>query len=138
MPQSDIEAIRSRYEAAHRGDLGAVFRDVHPHFELKTADRAPNAGTYRGAEAATRFYEDLAEPFEEVTYEPREFFQRGDRIVVYILARYRPAGATAVIENMIAAMWTMQDGKPVRCETFARREQALEAAGMSQQDARTA
>lgn len=46
MPQSDIEAIRSRYEAAHRGD--------------------------------TRFYEDLAEPFEEVTYEPREFTSQQD------------------------------------------------------------
>jgi ketosteroid isomerase-like protein len=134
MSQPDVEAIRARYEAASRGDPGAVFRDVHPDFELKTADRAPNAGTYRGAQAATGFYADLAEPFEQVVYEPQECFARGDRVVVYLRARFRPKGSSAVVENRVAAFWTMRDGLPVRCEMFARREQALGAAGLSQQD----
>jgi ketosteroid isomerase-like protein len=52
MSQSHVEALRARYEAVSKDDLGAVFRDVHPDFELKTADRVPGAGTYRGAAAA--------------------------------------------------------------------------------------
>jgi ketosteroid isomerase-like protein len=54
MSQSHVEALRARYEAVSKDNLGAVFRDVHPDFELKTADRVPGAGTYRGAAAGCR------------------------------------------------------------------------------------
>jgi ketosteroid isomerase-like protein len=32
-----------------------------------------------------------------------------------------------MIENRIGHLWTMRQGKPVRYETFPRREDALEA-----------
>jgi ketosteroid isomerase-like protein len=132
------EALRARYKAASKDNLDAVFDGVHPDFELKTADRVPGAGTYRGAEAAAQFYRDLVEPFEEVTYEPQQFFERGDQIVVFLLVRFHPRGSSAVVENQVGALWTIRDGKPARCEMFAQREKALEAAGMSDQDARPA
>jgi ketosteroid isomerase-like protein len=131
MSQSHAEALRTRYAAVTKSNLGAVFDDVHPEFELKTADRVPGAGTYRGAEAATRFYEDLVEPFEEVTYEPQQVFERGDQVVVYLLVRFQPRGSSALLENQIGALWTFRDGKAARCEMFAQREKALAAAGMS-------
>jgi uncharacterized protein len=130
------EALRARYKATSKSDLGAVFDDVHPDFELKTADRVPGAGTYRGVEAATQFFADLVEPFEEVTYEPQEFFERDDKIVVFLLVRFKPQGSDAVVENLVGALWTIRDGKPIRCEMFPQREQALEAAGMTEQDLR--
>ena len=126
------ESLRARYKATSKDNLGAVFADVHPDFELKTADRVPGAGTYRGAAAATRFFEDLVEPFEEVTYEPQKFFERGDQIVVFLVIRFKPHGTNAVVENQIGALWTIRDGKPVRCEIFPQREKALEVAGMSE------
>ena len=135
MSQFQREALRARYKATSKGNPGAVFDDVHPDFELKTADRVPGAGTYRGAEAATQFFVDLVEPFEQVTYEPQQFFERGDQIVIFLVVRFHP-GTSSVVENQVAALWTIRDGKPVRCEVFAQREQALEAAGMSDEDAR--
>ena len=130
------EALRARYKATSKDNLGAVFADVHPDFELKTADRVPGAGTYRGAAAATKFFEDLVEPFEEVGYEPQQLFERGDQIVVFLIVRFKPRGSSALVENNVGALWTIRDGKPVRCEMYPQREQALEAAGMTEQDAR--
>jgi ketosteroid isomerase-like protein len=130
------EALRARYKATSKDNLGAVFDGVHPEFVLKTADRVPGAGTYRGAEAATRFFTDLVEPFEEVTYEPQQFFERGDQIVVFLIVRFKPYGSTAEVENLVGALWTIRDGKPARCEMFPQREKALEAAGMSDRDVR--
>ena len=138
MSQFQREALRARYKATSKTNLGAVFDDVHPDFELKTADRVPGAGTYHGAEAATRFFEDLVEPFEEVTYEPQQFFERGDQIVIFLIVRFQPRDSSALVENQVAALWTVRDGKPARCEMFAQREKALEAAGMSDEDARLA
>jgi ketosteroid isomerase-like protein len=132
------ESLRARYKATSKGNLGAVFADVHPDFELKTADRVPGAGTYRGAEAAAQFFADLVEPFEEVAYETQRFYERGDQIVVFLLVRFKPHGSNSAVENQVAALWTIRDGKPARCEMFAQREKALEAGGMSEQDVRTA
>jgi ketosteroid isomerase-like protein len=132
MSQADIETLRIGYEAVSQGDWDAPTRFAHPEFELRTADRAPNPGTYRGPEEVRRFFEDLFEPFEKVVVEPEEFFEGADQIVVFVLTRFRPTGSSAVIENRIGHLWTMREGKAVRLEIFPRREDALEAAGLSE------
>jgi hypothetical protein len=49
-------------------------------------------------------------------------------------ARLRPRGSDAVVENRLGHFWTMRDGKAARCVVFARREEALAAAGLSEAD----
>jgi ketosteroid isomerase-like protein len=132
MSQADIETLRLGYEAFSRGDWDTPTRFAHPEFELQTADRAVNRGTYRGLEEVMRFFEDLFEPFEEVTVDPEEFFERGDQIAVFVLVRLRPAGSNALVENRIGHLWTMREGKATRLQVFPRREEALEAAGLSE------
>src|SRR2546423_7495459 len=101
MSQAEIETLRLAYEAFNRGDWDAATRLAHPEFELQTADRAVNPGTYRGPEVARRFFEDLFEPFEEVVVEPEEVYERGDQIVVFLLVRLRPTDSSAFVENRI-------------------------------------
>ena len=132
MSQAEIETLRLGYEAFNRGDWDAAARFAHPEFELKTADRIVNPGTYRGPEEVRRFFEDLLEPFEQVVIEPEEFFERGDQIVVFLLTRFRPTGSSAVVENRIGHLWTMREGKATRLELFPRREDALDAVGLSE------
>ena len=134
MSQADIDDLRARYAGISGGDYGAAFRDVHPDFTFRSIDRAPSAGTYVGGEAATRFLEDLWEPFEQVTLEPQEFLENGDRIVAILRVRFRPAGSDAVVENHVGAFWTFRDGKPHRLEMYAQPEQALEAAGLTSRE----
>jgi ketosteroid isomerase-like protein len=131
MAQADIEKLRAEYEAVSRRDWEAVFRDVHPDFELRP-DRGALAGPFRGREEARRAYEDFFEPFEDVHAEPEEFFERGDQIVVFFLLRSRPRGSNAVVEIRAAHLWTMRDGRPARCEIFPKRDNALEAVGLAE------
>jgi ketosteroid isomerase-like protein len=132
MPRADIDALRARYEAVSRGDRAAIYRDVHPGFTLKTPDAFPDAGTYLGGEESTRFVEDFWKPFEEVIIEPQEFRESGDQIVVVLRGRMRHKGSTAFVNIRVANLWTMREGKPLRCEWFPRPEQALAAAGLSE------
>jgi ketosteroid isomerase-like protein len=128
--ETDIETLRLGYQAVSRGDWDSPAQFAHPEFELQTAERIVNPGTYRGVEAVRRFFEDLFAPFDEVVVEPEEFFVRGDRIVVFVATRLRPAGSSAVVENRIGHLWTMRDGKAVRLQIFPRREDALGAAAL--------
>jgi ketosteroid isomerase-like protein len=130
MSQADIETLRTEYEAMNRG---VFFHTVQTDFELKTPDVGPEAGTtHRGPDEARRAFEDFFEPYEEVAIEPQEFFERGDRIVVFFVLRSRPRGSSAVVEIRPAHLWTMRDGKPVRLEIIPVREEALEAVGLSE------
>jgi uncharacterized protein len=131
MSQADIEALRLGYEAFSRGDWDAVLAGAHPDFELKTAERITNPGTYRGVENVKQFFQDLFEPFEEVVAEPQEFLERGDRIVVLLIVRSRPRGSSAAIENRIGHLWTMRDSKAARLQIFPEREKALAAVGIA-------
>jgi ketosteroid isomerase-like protein len=131
---ADIETLRDGYEAFSRGDWDWAFREAPPDFELRTADRVTSPGTYLGPEEARRFFEDLFEPFEEIVVEPQQFFERGDRILAFVLVRSRPRGSSAVVENRIAHVWTMRDGKAICLQIFPERERALEAVGLSEQD----
>ena len=132
MSQADIETLRSAYEAVNRGDWDSAFGAMHPDFEWKTADQVPLAGTYRGPEEVRRFFGDQRKAFEEVLFEPEQFFERGDRIVVFLRGRLRPRGSSATVEIRIANLWTMRDGKAARCEAFPVREEALKALGLEE------
>ncbi len=128
MSQAVNDVLRAEYAAITRGDWEAVFRNAHPDFELKAPDESPLAGTYRGREAARRTFQEFFEPFSEVHAEPEEFFERGDRVVVFLLLRSRPKGSDATVEIRAAHLWTIRDGRAARCEIFPKREKALEAA----------
>ncbi len=129
MSEEDREALRLGYEAYSRGDSDGLLRVMHPDIEIKTIR---SGGPYRGHDEVRRFLEDMREPFEEVMNEPEEWFDHGDRIVVFVRIRARPRGSDAVAENRVGHLWTMRDGKAIRCETFPRREDAFEAARLSE------
>ena len=126
MSQEDRETLRLVYEAYNRGDWTRARHGMDPDIEWKTT----RMGTYRGHDEVRRFMEDMREPFEEVVVEPDEWFDHGDRIVVFLRIGARPRGSDAIAENRVGHLWTMRGGKAVRCETFPRREDALEAAGL--------
>jgi ketosteroid isomerase-like protein len=128
MSQADVQTLRDAYAAVSRGDWDAATRVADPEFELQTADQVVNPGVYRGPTEVRRFFEDLFGPFEEVIVEAEEFFERGDRIAVFIFTRLRPRGSSAMMENRIGHLWTMRDGRAIRLEVFRKREDALEAA----------
>ena len=128
MSQSDIQKLRDAYVAVSRGDWDAAIRFADSEIELHTADRVVHPGIYRGPAEVRRFFEDLFEPFEEVIIEAEEFFERGDRIAVFVLTRLRPTGSSAMVENRIGHLWKMRDGRAIRLEVFPTREDALKAA----------
>ena len=127
MTEAVIERLRVGYDAFNRGDWDTMLAMAHPDFELVTADRVTNPGTYRGPEEVKRFFDDLFAPFEEVLTEPEEFHDRGDQIVVFVRTRSRPKGSTAIVDNRIAHLWTVADGEVVRLQVFPSRDEALEA-----------
>jgi uncharacterized protein len=134
MSQSDIETIRLVYEAVSRGDWDAALDEASANFELIPPDRNPIAGIYRGPDQVRGFFDELWAAFDEVEVRPQEFLDLGDRILVFLQMRLKPNESDATFDMRIAHIWTVRDGEITRCEVFTERDEALEAAGLSEQD----
>jgi ketosteroid isomerase-like protein len=79
--------------------------------------------------------EDRIQAFDDLTLEPEQFFERGEKIVVFVRFHARPHDSSATIENRVGHMWTIRGGKLARCQFFPEREKALEALELPEQDA---
>ena len=131
MSEENVEIVRSVYEAFNRRDWDAAFRDADPDFEW-TIERGPNAGAHRGREEVREVFQDQASAFDLWVVEPEEFFERDDLVVAFVKFRLRPKGSTAEFEIRIGNLWTIRNGKVLSLHGFPQREEAFEAAGLSE------
>ena len=135
MSRENVEAVRRMTEALDRANWDGVFAEMAPDFEWETDRRHPKAGVYRGREEFRRFMEDLEAPFEQTVTEFERIFATADQVVAFVKIRRRLKGSGSEVTVRIGELYTWREGKLVRGQAFARREKALEVAGLSEQDA---
>jgi len=131
MSQGNVEVVRPIYDALKRRDWDIVFRDMHPDFEM-TTQRGLDAGTHRRREAVQRLIEDAITAFDNLVFEPEEFLENGDQVVVLVTTRARPKGGSVDIVVRNGHLWTVRDGTILSMKTFPAPEKALEAAGLQE------
>jgi uncharacterized protein len=138
MLQEDTDRARRGYEAFSKGDLQAVLEFIDPDVEVEVYTGRPDLPETQRLRGHAGFLENLrqlTEVFDEVLVEPEEFIEAGEDLVVIIHAAGRGKGSGIRVENRVAHIWTLRDGKAIRFRVFASKEQALEAVGLSEQDA---
>ena len=77
----------------------------------------------------------MDEVWEEFRAEAREFVDAGDRIVAMGRMTGKGKGSGVEVEDEFAGIWTVREGRVVRWEMQTDRAAALEAVGLSEQDA---
>src|SRR4051812_31916258 len=133
MSEENVENVRGGYEAFARGDLDSVLDRLDPDVDWYPAI-APILGveTLRGKEAVRRFFtRDLFEGFDEFRAEPLSIEDFGDFVVVMV--RYTGRGDTSGLEinQTFATLYELRNGKTLTMRDYATRDEALEAAGLS-------
>jgi ketosteroid isomerase-like protein len=91
-------------------------------------------GTIRGREAVLKFlWEDLRESIVGVRARPEEFIDLGDDRVL-VVARYERRGRSsgAEVDLRVASVYQLRDGMLATVHDYTSREEALEAAGLSE------
>jgi ketosteroid isomerase-like protein len=129
--KENIEAARRGFEALNRDGVEAFLEFIDPEFETSTPpELTVEPATYRGPDGLREYFDSFYEIMEEIRFEPAEFIDAGDQVVVpaRLVARGRDTGIEAV--QQLAMVWTLRNGKALRLETYATRAEALEAAGL--------
>jgi ketosteroid isomerase-like protein len=134
MSQENVEVVRAAYAAWNAGDINAL-RDLHhPEVIARYGAAWPEPGPFVGRDAVVRQIEQLRETWDASAAEPMtDFIDAGDRVVAEFVWHGTGHGPAFAFEG--AAVYTMRHGMIFEIEYFRNLAKALEAAGLSEQDA---
>ncbi len=132
MSQENVEIVRRCYEAMSQGDLDAAFNTAEPDLELIPPGQSPTSEPVRGIEKIKAWLADQQKTVGDLSLEVEDLIEVEEVVVALLLLRIRPHASEAGLELRIAHLWTLRDGKLIRCEVFPERGKALEAAGLSE------
>lgn len=97
-----------------------------------TGSGMPGAGVYQGVDGVRRFWRDWLEPWDDYEIEYSEFSDAGDSVMCVFRQAATGKGSGIRSEIEFFALWYLEDSKVVRFRLFESREQAREAAGLSE------
>jgi len=135
MSKENVEAFKRGLEAGNRGDVDGLLNELHPKVEWHSALHALMGGeetVFRGHVGVRRMIGDLYETFAEVQIEMSEFRDLGDGLVAIGHTRTRGKASGIATETPLAFVTKVRDGKTISIRAYLDRDEALEAAGLSE------
>jgi ketosteroid isomerase-like protein len=134
MSQENVEIVRRLWQAFVDGGLDALMEYFDPEVNWRAMEGAPDdVGEMQGKDAVRRYLQDWLDTFEGITSIPTDVTDAGDDLVVaalHVTGRARLSGIET--ELRYAVVYTFRDGRIVRGREYADRQQALEAAGLTE------
>ena len=139
MSRENVEVARHAYDAFLRSDWNTLSELIDPDFEFRgTVGGLEEGRIARGAQQFREVFEreDL-DAWDERRFEPENFIDAGDCVVV-LQREYRRGRASGVeLETETAVVFEVRGGRVVRIQGYMDPVSALEAVGLSEQDAHT-
>ena len=134
MSQENVEVVRAGFEAWNTSDASAIREALDPGVVLRPPDGWPEPGPYVGPEAVMRQWQQVREAYDVDSLElVTDFLDVGDRVAVRAIWHGRGRGPDAAVE--MTYVFTVRNGKVLAIEEFWDHAEALEAVGLSEQDA---
>jgi len=133
MSQQNVDSLRRAYEAFSSGDLERILEFAHPDFEaVIPPELSAEPDTYRGHDGIRRYFQSFADAMDEIRFQPEQFWDAGESVgaIVRLTAKGRQTGIG--VEQRIAQVWTVLDGKAIGLRTYPSLAEALDAAGLAE------
>ena len=133
MSEENVEVVRKLIDAFNRGDLDAWAGFLSPEVAWGSLPLVGFRDVYRGRAEAREWIEQLVEDFEEAHLEIEEITALSDDRVFFAytqIGRGRASGFPGELRGW-AILW-LAKGLITRRQVFWTRDEALEAAGLSE------
>ena len=138
MSKENLATLRRGYEVFTRGDpsvlVGLAREIATPDIEWGVTGTFPGVeGRYQGPEALQEWMEAIRSAWAEFEVTLDEVLHDGsDVVVVTERLRGRGRGSGVEVEMRVFSAYWFERGKIRRREAFTERDEALEAAGLSE------
>ena len=119
MPDGSDFAARV-YAAINARDRGAIEALSAPDIVVGTTVEA-----YRGRRALLEWLDEGDDAFDDFSVELLEVEELAGHVVASMRQRGRGKASGAEVDHRFTHVWTLRDGRAVRLQSFARREDAV-------------
>ena len=128
MAEANVETLRHGYEAMNRRDLSEVIALIDDDIVWNPGELSPDGQPdSRGRESFVAFLHSWIEAFDEFRVEPYEVIEDGPFLIALVRQSGRGRASGAPIQIEIAHVWTIDDGRAVRLDSYRTEEAALQA-----------
>jgi uncharacterized protein len=136
MSQENVELVRRFWDNWERGDLEAVFALYDPDI-LWVQHSGPFEmhGTYLGHDGVRKAWRNWLESFKTVDVQPNTFIGAGESVIVGWRMSGEGKASEAPVDILGWSVHTLRNGRLIRVDVFGTEPEALEAVGLSEQDA---
>lgn len=125
--------MRQGFEAFNSGDMGRILAFAHPDFEaVVPPELSAEPDSYHGHDGIRRYFQTFQDAMDEIRFQPERFWDSGESVVAVVRITAKGRQTAIPVEQRIAQVWTVRDGKAIRVQTYASLAQALEAVGLAQ------
>jgi len=136
MSQENVEIVRRLLAANRSGPpdetIEIALSLTDPAVEFRSRVTAVEGANYLGHDGVRQYYSDVADAFSAWRNVADEIADVGDDSVL-IANTFRGVGHSgAEVELKSAIVFVLRDRRVVRCLSYPTREEALEAAGLSE------
>jgi ketosteroid isomerase-like protein len=127
---SAVDILRAAVDAFNRRDEEAVLGLIDPEVEYES--EMLEKKTYRGHAGLREYRADLDEAWIDWQLADNEFLDAdGDRVLHLYRIMGRGITSGILLDQEVAALWTLRDGKIVHGKAFRDRGEARRAAGLA-------
>jgi len=137
MSQENVEIVREAWRGLMSADPAAALSVFDPNVTYENDLLPDGAGeTYHWIEGVVKAWALWAQPWATLETDLEWVRGAGDDVVSCHLARMRGKGSGIATNMRYAYLWRFRKGKVVYCKAYRNPNEALAAAGLSEQDAR--
>jgi ketosteroid isomerase-like protein len=135
MSQENVERVREIYEGWAAGDFRVSVDDLDRNVVFVVGPDFPDSGAFHGTDGVTDWMRRFLEQWARVTIEAKHLQAVGDTVLAHIVQH--STGRASGIEGDLRyyMLFTFRGAKIIRIETIMHQGEALEAVGLSEQDA---
>ena len=135
MSQENVKTVRDAFVAYNRGDLDAFLDEYWTDdIDYRAAEGAlDDHGPIQGKDALRVFIQDWLDLFDDFRAEPVELIEAGEDSVIAVVRISGRAKLSGVETDLTyAELWTLREGKVAWGRQYWTRDEAVEAAGLSE------
>jgi ketosteroid isomerase-like protein len=129
-----VEIVRAGFEAFNSGAIASILAFAHHDFEaIVPPELSAEPDTYRGHDGIRRYFESFQYAMDEIRFQPERFWDVGETVVAAVLITAKGRQTAIAVEQRIAQVWTIREGRALRVRSYTSLSEALDAAGLPAQ-----
>ncbi len=134
MSQESVQVVEAALNALTRDGLDAFAEYLTDDVDHRAIEGSvDDPGPIEGKDAARAYVQDWLDTFDDFRVQPVELVGAAeDRVIAALRISGRAKLSGVETDLTYAVVYTIRDGKIARGREYATREQALEAAGLSE------